>query len=237
MQYQGGKYRIAKKMLDAMHSDIMTATAYVEPFCGGLHVAERVPAIRPDIPLILSDGSAHIITLYRAWLDGWRPERITEEQWRIYRETKDPNDPMTAFAGHALSFGGRWFEGFARCSRGDDYHATGVRGLERKLMRLSDAQFSSGPYDAVAIPDGSVVYCDPPYVGTKPYKAVDGGVFDHDAFWAWARRISDRSQVYVSEYTAPDGWRRVWARDVHVSMCVSSNTKQATEALWCFGPQ
>jgi hypothetical protein len=50
-----------------------------------------------------------------------------------------------------------------------------------------------------------VIYADPPYAGTKPYKGR--GRFDHAAFWAWARAISRRHFLLVTEDTVPDDWR------------------------------
>ena len=58
-----------------------------------------------------------------------------------------------------------------------------------------------GDYRDVSIPDGAIVYCDPPYEDTAEYK--EGG-FNHSEFWAWARETSKDHDVYVSSYKAPD---------------------------------
>jgi len=52
-------------------------------------------------------------------------------------------------------------------------------------------------YREIKIKPNSVIYCDPPYVGTAAY---DGG-FDHDAFYDWVE--SQDSPVFISEYTMP----------------------------------
>ena len=50
------------------------------------------------------------------------------------------------------------------------------------------------------IPDGAVVYCDPPYEGTDGYEIE----FDHAEFWDWCRTVaSNGNKVFVSEYKAP----------------------------------
>ena len=54
-------------------------------------------------------------------------------------------------------------------------------------------------YREVEIPDGAVVYADPPYDGTAAYIGAEG--FDGSAFRDWARRTPHA--VFVSEYTMP----------------------------------
>ena len=41
--------------------------------------------------------------------------------------------------------------------------------LER-LQQLDNVVFSSLSYDDVEIPDNAIIYCDPPYKGTKTYR-------------------------------------------------------------------
>ena len=64
--------------------------------------------------------------------------------------------------------------------------------------------FKWGSYDEVDIPDGSLVYCDPPYAKTASYASNSEGGFDHGKFWQWVREKSKTCSVYVSEETAPD---------------------------------
>ena len=53
-------------------------------------------------------------------------------------------------------------------------------------------------YREVAIPENSVVYCDPPYEGTRNY----GNRFEHAEFWEWAR--TREFPVFVSGMSAPE---------------------------------
>ena len=55
---------------------------------------------------------------------------------------------------------------------------------------------------------GAVVYLDPPYADTKPYPGAP--MFDSATMWAHAARAADAgAHVYVSEYSAPAGWRPI----------------------------
>lgn len=77
-----------------------------------------------------------------------------------------------------------------------------LRGLTKNTT--GQITFKWGSYDEVEIPDGSLVYCDPPYAKTASYASNSEGGFDHGKFWQWVREKSKTCSVYVSEETAPD---------------------------------
>lgn len=74
------------------------------------------------------------------------------------------------------------------------------------MPNLERLELSGAPYEAVPISPGDVVYADPPYNGTKGY----GCDFDHERFWRWV--ASRDYPVYVSEYTAPEGFMDVYSK-------------------------
>ena len=81
-----------------------------------------------------------------------------------------------------------------------------LQSLE-SLQRLRRLQTTSGDYQNVEIPDGAVVYCDPPYRGTSEYR---NGGFDYGRFYDWLR--SREYPVYVSEYAMPEDFVPVYER-------------------------
>lgn len=71
---------------------------------------------------------------------------------------------------------------------------------QAKMLDFSNLDFSNLDYSQLNIPEGSVVYCDPPYEGTGGY----GMEFDHEEFWDWCRTVASKgNKVFVSEYKAP----------------------------------
>lgn len=205
MQYFGGKQRIARRIVEAMTPDILALGVYVEPFVGGASVMSAQPhGVR-----IASDANMALVSMWYALSQGWvPPSEVSEETYRRYSLSRDDCDPMTAFVGFGCSFAGKWFGGYARNGRGDNYAAAAASSLRRKMLGLRGVQWSCGDYESVQIPTGSVVYCDPPYRGTTQYGAT--GEFDSDRFWSWARRASlAGNKVFVSEYSAPAGFEVV----------------------------
>ena len=191
MKYMGGKYRQAKAYAQFFKSHYKWS-AYYEPFCGMCSVLERI-----DGPRFASDAHPEVIALWQALQRGWvPPDKMDEDTWRHLKNGHGTPE-LRAFAGFGCSFGGRYFEGYAR---GRDYAASAQRALLRKLTRLQDVTFSCHPYSSISPPAGTLVYCDPPYAGTKGYAV---GNFNHEVFWGWVREMSDQHTVLVSEFTAP----------------------------------
>ena len=56
-----------------------------------------------------------------------------------------------------------------------------------------------GDYRNVEILPDSVIYCDPPYKGTREYCKIE---FDHEAFYDWCEKQT--ALVLISEYWMPE---------------------------------
>lgn len=77
-----------------------------------------------------------------------------------------------------------------------------------------------------------LIYCDPPYKKSKPYKISLLGKFYHDDFWDWVREQSETNPVIVSEYIAPDDFICLWSKSDITSNLKGEGTKTSTEKLF-----
>lgn len=101
-----------------------------------------------------------------------------------------------------------------------------LQGLERaerltQLKDLPDLELMVADYRNVNIPDGAVVYADPPYKNT----GEQYGGFNHDAFEEWLATVNH--PVYISEYDAPRGCSCIAERIRHVHMDYRNPGKKA----------
>nr|DAN27215.1 MAG TPA: DNA adenine methylase [Caudoviricetes sp.] len=55
-------------------------------------------------------------------------------------------------------------------------------------------------YQAVPIPENSVIYCDIPYKGTSGYNLKEK--FDHERFYDWCAKQTQ--PVFISSYDMPE---------------------------------
>ena len=73
-----------------------------------------------------------------------------------------------------------------------------TRRLKKK--RTDRLTYSILDYQAVPIPEGSVIYCDIPYKGTSEYNLKEK--FDHERFYDWCAKQTQ--PVFISSYDMPE---------------------------------
>lgn len=232
MMYQGGKTKLAKPIASIIRPAILPGTRYVEPFLGSAAVAvELVPYSTASV---LSEGNESVALMWTAVLQGWvPPSSVTAEE---YAELKagSLHSALHGFVGTGCSFGGKWFGGLAKGSKGRDYIGQAQRSVLRRASVLSAHGVSSvrcADYRSTDADSSSVVYCDPPYANTMGYPAV--GDFDSDAFWAQVREwVSVGACVYVSEYTAPADFVSVWSVDRAETVAIRGEHPRVTDKLF-----
>lgn len=231
MQYLGGKTRIAKPLVSYLES-VRAERYFVEPFCGALNITRHVRGAR-----LAADASPYLFSLYKSWREGWRPpDIVTREMYNRYKDTRDPDDPLTGFIGYGCSFGGKFFGGYASDNpiNGNYYAQAARRGLEKKMRECAAATFSLCSYERLTPGRGTLVYCDPPYANTTGYSAV--GTFDSTAFWQRCREWSkDGAIVLVSEYRAPPDFEVAWSMPSKTNMH-GKGREGTTENLYRYAP-
>lgn len=226
MRYMGGKHRIAKYFMPIVLSARKPGQVYVEPFVGGANTLIRVSGQR-----IAADANPYLIAMWKAVQAGWQPpDVVTEDEYNAVKADFDRYAPeLVAFIAFGCTFGGGWFNTYARDNRGDDYVQQTKSALNRKRRALQGVTFIHATYDALSIPPRSLIYCDPPYAGTTGYMSA----FDSAAFWQWADAMTDDGHtVFVSEYHAPAHWRCVWAKERTVNLTNLTPAQSAVERVF-----
>lgn len=219
MWYMGGKFRQSKAICQILKPYIKSDTVYVEPFCGGLWSAARVAKELEPGSMILNDINKPLILLWEKCLNegcDWLPTDLREIESH-YQEVKakaDEDNPLTAWYGIACSFGGKWFGGVARNSYTKD-SSVGFepqkKSTTQKIASVGycNPQFYNQQYNDFSIPDGAVVYCDPPYEGRTKAHHFDS--FDFPQFWQWVRDLSKRCTVFTSCFDCPEDFETIYS--------------------------
>lgn len=237
MRYMGGKTRIAKEILPLILADRKEGQYFVEPFCGGCNVTDKVSGNR-----IANDSNEYLIATFKGLMSGEKyPEQIDRELYNdvrdCFRAGSDKYDlGFMGWVGFMASYRGKFFGGYSGAymrSNGkyEDRIAESVRSVMRQVPKLQGVEFRTGDYKNLQIPDESIIYCDPPYMGTTGY--ADG--LNHDEFWQWCReRVYEGHKVYISEYQAPDDFIKIWEKPMQ--NCLSLNN-EAAERLFIYEGQ
>lgn len=228
----GSKRRIAKEILPIILKDRKDGQLYIEPFAGGMNCIDKVGGTR-----WANDSNHYLIAMWKELLNGWIPKKINILRYEDIRDNpSDYLDSVVGWVGFICSYRGKFFNGFAgRVETKDgewrDYQEEASRNILKQVPKLQDICLTSLNYSDMVIPDGSIVYCDPPYAGTTAYYEK----FNSTKFWEWVREISKKNTVFVSEYAAPDDFECVWSKELKSS--ISNNGKSGgfktnMEKLW-----
>ena len=95
---------------------------------------------------------------------------------------------------------------------------------------MGKVEFVCMNYKDVNIPDGSIVYADPPYNNTTGYGKTK---FNSEDFWEYMRKISKKNKVFISEQNAPNDFMCIWEKPFARTLDVNKNNQfQVTEKLF-----
>lgn len=234
MKYMGSKNRIAKQILEIVLKERDSDQWYVEPFCGGCNVIDKVRGKR-----IACDSNKYLIAMWKALISGWVPPIITKEEYAYVRDNKSQyKDYFIGWVGFNCSYGGKFFGGFAgithtKINTVRDYQKEAHKNVFEQIDKLKDVKFLHKSFADLKLSSSCLIYCDPPYANTTTYT----NKFDHTVFWNWVRKMSEYHTVFVSEYNAPNDFECVWEKEVKSSLSangVGGGSKKSNEKLFVF---
>ena len=231
----GSKSRIAKYIIPLIQEKIDDSgyVFYIEPFCGGCNVIDKIEApVR-----VACDLNPHLIALWKHLQKGGElPEVVPRD---VYSDVRSNRSRYPAWyvgaVGFIASFNGRFFDGgYAKSGyegeRFRDYYQEAKRNILQQVDNIRDVRFYCRDYKTIT-PKKSVIYCDPPYQGTKEYS--NSNMFDSGVFWETVRGWSADNIVLVSEENAPDDFECVWSQEVSRSIKATDKSK-STEKLFVY---
>lgn len=209
----------------------------MSPLWGGCNVIDHIKA---DIKIGADKQKYLIALLQNLHRINELPEFVSKEHYSDVRNAYNHQinkypDWYTGGVGFLASYNGRFFDGGyagvvnTKAGTVRDYYAEAKRNLETQAPSLTDIQFICKDFKETESLSGYVIYCDPPYSGTKQYGVSKN--FDYDRFWTWVRTFSQDNVVLVSEHQAPQDFECIWEQPI---LRTIDNTKRvkATEKIF-----
>jgi DNA adenine methylase len=233
----GSKARFAKEIIPIILKDRKPNQWFADLFCGGCNLLDKVDGKR-----IGNDRNQYLIALWKGLQED--RELIMDIPKELFSKARDQfngredygfDDFTIGWIGFMGGFNGRFYGGGYSGKHGTrDYVAEQIRNTLKQKDKLKDVRFFSKDYSEFDFKEPCIIYCDPPYFGTKEYDTKNK--FDHVKFWDWCRETTKKGhQVFVSEYSAPDDFECVWQKDVKVSIRPTKTLNQ-TEKLFKYCP-
>mgnify|MGYP002706026296 CR=1 FL=1 len=223
----GSKRRIADEILPIMLGS-SDSKVFVDAFCGGCSVIERVPSSYRRIAI---DANRYLIAMWQALQGGARfKEHITRDEYIATRDCLNDNgdsrysDAEIGFIGFMASRNGIFFNGYTghdvvgKDGKHRDYIAEYIANIKKDIPMLTGVDFLNYGYDEMPLPPtNSIIYCDPPYKGVRQYRGT--GKFNYENFYIWCMEMKLRGyKVFVSEYQMPSEFTCVWEKRITNSL-------------------
>lgn len=218
MRYLGSKNKISKELAPIIQGYIKSNTvAYIEPFVGGANMIDKINhsnKIGYDIHL-------QLIELLKKTRDNLSdiPDYISFETYNNVKANKDKfPDWHVGLVGFCASFGGKYFNGYARDSKGDvsgKWSKGAIKNLKKQAPNLKNIQFYCSDFLNIDTTNwkNCVIYCDIPYKNTTKYL----NKFPYENFYKWVKELSKNNTVLISEYWMPSEFECIWEKEVKVN--------------------
>lgn len=246
MKYMGSKSRIAKDIVPIIqkHIDDNGIVSYIEPFCGGANIIDKIKCESR----IASDINPYLIALLqRVQNKDWLYDEVSKELYNKVRSSFNSKDYLYddweyGNVGFLASYNGRFFDGgyarpgYEKLKNGGERYRNYYREAKDNILsqNLDGIIFKNTDYRNLDA-SNSLIYCDPPYANTKQF--ANSLQFDYDEFWDYMRKWSENNIVLISELNAPDDFECIWEKSVSRSIKSTDKTR-STEKLFikkCIG--
>lgn len=253
MTYMGSKRRYAKYLIPIINNYIKEnhIKNFIDCFCGGANLADKVNCEN----VICNDLSPTLIALHQQAQKDFSqiPEDGSREYWdAAYKEWKNMKAAMDgkqediktemplwkigAIEWYASFANGGFPRGYAKNAKGRNYYQEAYRNHQKQSLspEYQKITFQQGDYRNILKNfkgdlGETVLYCDSPYKGTKPY-AIDKK-FDFEAYYNWLRETSKIVPIFISEQEMPKDFPIIWEKEVKRTAGQDNNFK-ATEKLY-----
>ena len=228
MKYLGSKRRIARDILPIILASRKPEQWYVEPFCGGCNLIDKVPQ---GAGRIANDANKYLIAMFQGLQQGLNkpldiPKEIYAEARTSYNTKSNTlSDFLIGWVGWMGSFNGRFFDGgYSGKTATRDYIDEQIRNTLEQLPNLLEISFVSGSYEDLVLPQASLIYCDIPYKDTKQYATSKN--FDYRKFYLWCvAKKEEGHTIFVSEYAMPEDFTCIWQKEITNSMNTTKTYK------------
>lgn len=238
----GSKNRIAKYIIPIMLNERKDDQFYVEPFCGGCNLIDKVSGNR-----IASDKNKYLIAMFKSLYENRSillyTSHIDRDLYNDVRESMKKNDckysdAFIGWVGFMASYNGKFFDGgySGHNVKGRDYISEQIKNTLRQINNIkqtslyNEFNFISSDYRDLVIPEKSIIYCDIPYKNTTKY--ITSSDFNYEIFYEWCHiQKNNGHTIFISEYNMPEEFKCVWEMEITNSLSLK-NTHKNTEKLY-----
>lgn len=221
MIYKNSKKKYANEIVPIFREliDFRRIEKYVEPFCGGCNIIDKIRCPQR----FASDIDYFLIALYKyVQKGGILLDDVSRDMYyRMIRAYKKKSNEYADWVVGCVSFlackgskrvWGAFAAPYVSESTGElvNPYQNAKRRFLKQMENLNDVHFDCCDYSKIKRFKNALIYCDPPRPDEAGYN--HGKDFDYNDFWKRIRRWSKYNYVFVSTRTAPPDFKRIWSR-------------------------
>lgn len=184
------------------------------------------------------DDNPYLVALWKHLLEttGDIPDVISREEYHEVKENRENYpDWYVGLVGFLSSYKSGFFNGYAGIWTSKDGKRTRCwfkenrANILRQLPKMKDVRFKCADFRDIEIPDNAVVYCDPPYRGTRKYGKE---VFPYDEYYDWCQEHARHATILMSEIWMPEDFQVIWEKDIAMTMDHNQSGRKRQERLY-----
>jgi site-specific DNA-adenine methylase len=213
--YKGNKFGIVEQIYQTIRTLNMPQPLGVyDAFTGGGSFAYFMA--RQGYKVLANDLDESVIALHKACKETpnkiaeWGKQEFTKEEFKKWLGVETAQAALIRSLWSFSNDGRTYLTSSEKEAKKLEDFRNGVAEPNSRFKHIEDIcllwarnsldlEFCQGSYDNIQVPEGFIVYCDPPYANTVGYRS---GGFDHEAFYAWA--LAQPGLVLISEYSMPE---------------------------------
>ena len=229
MTYQGSKAKYSKFIAPILQKciDENKIDTFIDGFCGGCNIITDIKCKNR----IAIDNNKYLIALWQHLQENPNyefPPYPSRAEWDRCKELNP--DEYDWYIGLIAIFCSNMAGGFPAGydKMGLRYNGR-IKNCRRDLPLLEDVKFICDDYHSLSNYENYTIYLDPPYANTHKYNYQK---FDTNEFWQFARELSMKNYVFISEQEAPEDFSSIWSLDIKHN--IRGNIRIATENLYVY---
>ena len=215
MHYIGSKFYMRKPIATIINTFTNPADGpkrdFVSLFCGSCNVDALIDCNHR----IINDKQKYVSAMWHDLLNGYKfpftvaGKEVHQHYKELVQQDRVPREewPVAAFMGTCYSMFGRWFDMYFRNAHKKDptreYNGMNNIYKSAEAMKGNTTVYNMDYLD-VPVPDGAVVFADPPYYGVSNNVWGLNEEFDREKFWEYMNKlVEDGHVVFVTECIVP----------------------------------
>jgi DNA adenine methylase len=187
---------------------------------------------KTNMKYLAGEINESVVKMWNAAKKGWKPPTKNYGRKKWYKLKDDgKTSAIKGFVGHSNTLRGIYFGSYFEHKNSKiKTNSERVQNIGN-ILKKNNVTLTNGNYAQFSNLRNYVIYCDPPYKNTEThyssgFKNRDKSNFYSRQFYEWCRKMSKDNIVFVSEYSAPKDFEKIWSKKSNLTGIINTSNKR-----------